>query len=103
MYSGEGESVTLIPSMYPKGTVEYWLLDVEKTMQNTIKETLKAALAKIEITPRNEWVLQWPGQVVIAISQTSWTAHVEHGIQTNTLNNYYNTMLSQVCKSLKLI
>lgn len=96
MYSGEGESVLLIPSIYPKGTVEYWLLEVEKTMKNTIKETLYAALAQVEIIPRNEWVLQWPGQVVIAISQTSWTAHVEHGIQSNTLNSYYKNMLNQV-------
>lgn len=96
MYSGEGESVTLIPYIYPKGTVEFWLLDVENNMKNTVKETLKAALNTIEIIPRDEWVLQWPGQVVIAISQTIWTAHVEHGIQTNTLYMYYKTLLSQV-------
>lgn len=101
MYSGEGENVKLIPYMYPEGTVENWLLEVEKTMKNTVKETLKAALDEVEILPRNEWVLRWPGQVVIAISQTSWTAHVEHGIQTNTLSSYYKTMLIQVCIKFK--
>lgn len=102
MYSGEGEIVALIPPIYPKGTVEYWLLDVENVMRNTVKETLKAALKTVEITPRDEWVLQWPGQVVIAISQTTWTAHVELGIQTDTLNEYYETTLSHVCKIIHI-
>ncbi|XP_050527307.1 dynein axonemal heavy chain 1-like [Daktulosphaira vitifoliae] len=96
MYSGDGESVKLNPSIYPKGTVEYWLLEVEKTMRNTIKDAFKASLSKVEITPRNKWVFQWPGQVVIGVSQTSWTAHVENSIKTNKLKKYYETVLSQL-------
>ncbi|XP_050431121.1 dynein axonemal heavy chain 1-like [Adelges cooleyi] len=96
MYSGEGERVKLNPAIYPRGTVEYWLLEVENTMRATLKESFRGSLAKVEITPRNKWVFEWPGQVVIGVSQTSWTAHVEHGIMTNTLKNYYEIMLSQL-------
>lgn len=65
-------------------------------MRNTIRMTLSAALEKVEDSPRSEWVLSWPGQVVIAGSQTYWTAHVEHGIRERSLQDYYKVMLQQV-------
>ncbi|KAI8440701.1 hypothetical protein MSG28_009052 [Choristoneura fumiferana] len=39
--------------------------------------------------PRSEWVLRWPGQVVIAGSQTAWTAGVEHAISEFRMDIYY--------------
>lgn len=65
-------------------------------MKNTMRVTLKAALAEIEDTPRTKWVLEWPGQLVIAGCQTYWSAHVEKGISTKTLPAYYQEMLDQV-------
>lgn len=35
--------------------------------------------------PRKEWVLQWPGQVVICASSIFWTKEVAEAIETNTL------------------
>lgn len=35
MYSAEGEGVDLDPALYPVGSVENWLLQVEISMQNT--------------------------------------------------------------------
>ncbi|XP_075235019.1 sterile affecting ciliogenesis [Lycorma delicatula] len=95
MSSGDGECVKLMPSMYPEGGVEFWLLRVEDVMKNTVRMHLKLALNVIETDERVKWVLEWPGQVVIAGCQTYWTAHVENGIVTQTLNDYYNLMLSQ--------
>ncbi|KAL1138666.1 hypothetical protein AAG570_008728 [Ranatra chinensis] len=65
-------------------------------MRNTIRETISIALKVIEETPKTKWVLDWPGQVVIAGSQTYWTAHVEKGIRERGLKSYYNTMLKQL-------
>lgn len=45
---------------------------------------------------RKEWVLCWPGQIVIAGSQTYWTAGVEQGISTNTLPEFFEILLENV-------
>lgn len=43
-------------------------------MQNTVRKTLGEALEDMPTKTRQEWVLCWPGQVVIACSQAFWTA-----------------------------
>nr|CAD7409039.1 unnamed protein product [Timema poppensis] len=96
MYSGEGECVKFDPSMYPTGNVENWLLQVEENMRNTLRSTLGKSLEDLKTKERKDWVLKWPGQLVIAGSQTEWTAHVEQGILGERLPEYYNTMLEQL-------
>jgi len=45
-------------------------------MKLSLKEQcLKATQAYGKI-PRSEWVLQWPGQIVLAASQIHWTGEV---------------------------
>jgi dynein heavy chain len=45
-------------------------------MKLSLKEVnLKATEAYPKI-PRGEWVLQWPGQIVLAASQIHWTTEV---------------------------
>ncbi|KAL0272752.1 UNVERIFIED_CONTAM: hypothetical protein PYX00_005610 [Menopon gallinae] len=96
MFSGEGEGVSLTETMYPTGGVEYWLLRVEEVMRTTVQVTLYRALMNLPMVDRNEWVLSWPGQIVIAGSQTYWTANVEDGIRENRLDQYFLVMLSQL-------
>ncbi|XP_049940877.1 dynein axonemal heavy chain 1-like, partial [Schistocerca serialis cubense] len=96
MFSAEGESVELNPFMYPVGNVEDWLLKVEEIMKNTVRLTLGASLKEINEKDRNQWVLEWPGQVVIAGSQTHWTEGVEKSVLKNCLEDYYGSMLKQL-------
>lgn len=42
---------------------------------------------------RKDWVLSWPGQIVIAGSQTFWTAEVERGLRDNKLDKFLNKIL----------
>ena len=50
--------------------------------------------------PRTEWVLKWPGQVVIAGCQTMWTAEVSQALEEGRLPGLYQDLLKQVsaCK-----
>ena len=47
-------------------------------------------------TPRTEWVLQWPGQVVIAGCQTEWTTDVSKALEEKDLPGVYEKLLGQL-------
>lgn len=66
----------------------------------TVRLTLIAGLEELYALPRAEWVLRWPGQVVIAGSQTAWTAGVENAIEEYRMEEYFEEMLTQVCYHL---
>lgn len=59
-----------------QGLVELWLKDVETTMLESIHEQMKLAWESYYKTPRINWVLNWPGQVVAGISCMVWTYEV---------------------------
>ncbi|KAI9189908.1 hypothetical protein H9P43_001341 [Blastocladiella emersonii ATCC 22665] len=83
MCSGEGEKVRLKEVIEPaqaKGAVEKWLLQVERVMQSSVHEQMGKALKAYTETPRERWVLEWPGQVVICVGQIFWTKEVQDAI-----------------------
>ncbi|KAG6458751.1 hypothetical protein O3G_MSEX011030 [Manduca sexta] len=96
MHSSEGEVVELKYQFYPSTNVEQWLLLLEDTMRHTIRLCLVAGLEELWRSPRAEWVLRWPGQVVIAGSQTAWTAGVEAAIAEYRMDEYYEENLQQL-------
>ena len=52
--------------IYPvdaKGMVEKWLLQVEKQMIKSLRDTIEKAMASYYSTPLTNWVLDWAGQV----------------------------------------
>ena len=44
MYSAEGEEVPLKATLYPRGNVEDWLLEVEKVMKESLRLIMEEAL-----------------------------------------------------------
>lgn len=120
MFSSEGEEVKLQEVMYPTGNVEDWMLELERIMRETLRLTLKDALdvypkvvtknlvytlyalvssrrnVSYPQTPRPEWVLQWPGQIVIGGCQTFWTTEVTEALEKKELAEFYPHLLSQV-------
>ncbi|XP_040889376.1 dynein heavy chain 1, axonemal [Toxotes jaculatrix] len=87
MYSGEGEEVKLFLPVWPTGNVEDWLRDVEKSMRATLRDNIDRSLKVYPEQPRVEWVLSWPGQVVIAGCQVFWTAEVSEALEQGDLAN----------------
>ena len=45
-------------------------------MKLSLREVMCKAVAAYPTTKRTDWVLQWPGQIVLAASQIHWTAEV---------------------------
>jgi dynein heavy chain len=46
---------------------------MKSSLVNIVKESVEA----YKNTPRKDWVIDWPGQIVLAGSQIYWTAEVE--------------------------
>lgn len=63
------------------GMVEKWLLDVERVMKKCIAESVDLSNTDYATAQRSKWVLQWPGQVVICISQVYWCREVEDALR----------------------
>ena len=66
MVSEEDEVVAFSNTIYPvdaKGMVEKWLLQVEKQMIKSLRDTVEKAIAGYYNSELTNWVLDWPGQV----------------------------------------
>lgn len=65
MFSQEGEEVSFLGPLTLEGPVEAWLCDVESTMRSTLKDLLKNCKISLKknLTKRDKWLKEWPGQV----------------------------------------
>ena len=70
----------------------WWFTQVEAGMAESIKESCKLGVAAYAAQAREQWVLEWPGQVVLAVSAIFWTSAV-----TNALKNGIPGQCSSVC------
>lgn len=52
------------------------IVKVEEVMKLSLKEVMKKAVKEYPAIPRKDWVVKWPGQVVLAASQIHWTSEV---------------------------
>ncbi|CAF5056665.1 unnamed protein product, partial [Rotaria socialis] len=80
MISVEREIVQFKATINPskaRGMVEKWLIQVEDQMLLSIRMIIKESLVAYATRDRKQWVLEWPGQVVICSSQVYWTKEVE--------------------------
>jgi dynein heavy chain len=61
--------------------VEKWLLQVEDVMISSLRKVVIDSKNVYPTTPRNNWVLQWPGQVVLCVSSMFWTTEVVEAME----------------------
>lgn len=75
MESVESEQVPFIEAINPAatGAVEKWLLDTERIMKRTLHSLAGDALRSYAQSERSQWILEWPGQLVLNCSQVYWT------------------------------
>jgi dynein heavy chain len=131
MISAEGEKVPFVNIVDPcsgsrRGNVETWMNDVENAMKASVKDHTQRALydyafalaasngssltaLKGRSKSRDEWVLSWPGQVVLAVDQIFWTHGVEGALKdaenTNgaSMRNYLQTLNNQLAGIVTLV
>ena len=107
MISSEKETVPLSKKIIPakaKGMVEKWLLEVEETMQLSLKKIIARAVDAYKQVPRESWVLEWAGQVVICVSSIYWTSEVCDSMkQANGLFEYLEKQNKQIEQIVNLV
>ena len=85
MISAEGEVVNMDRVLVPAdahGMVEKWLNEVLVCMIDTVRTQNDLGIKSYYLTPRKDWVTQWPGQIIISVCSTFWTTEVEKAITT---------------------
>lgn len=65
--------------------VEKWLLQVQEVMIISLRDVMAQSVAAYESEPRVQWVVEWPGQVVLAGTSIYWTRDVAAAIRNGTL------------------
>ncbi|XP_063078071.1 dynein axonemal heavy chain 3 [Engraulis encrasicolus] len=106
MTSSEKETVPFSKSIFPaqaKGMVEKWLIQVENMMLRSVRDVIAKGVEQYPKVPRNRWVLQWPGQVVICASSIYWTTEVSEAIVNNTLPAYVEQSNAQIGQIVELV
>ncbi|XP_049610508.1 dynein axonemal heavy chain 12-like [Syngnathus scovelli] len=108
MYSSEGERVAiiaLISTAEAQGAVEKWLVQVEDLMIRSVRDVVDRSRTAYAETPRNQWVKEWPGQVVICTSQMFWTLEVHEAIRGGVegVKNYYQALQKQLADIVGLV
>uniref|UniRef100_A0A663MBZ6 Dynein axonemal heavy chain 12 n=1 Tax=Athene cunicularia TaxID=194338 RepID=A0A663MBZ6_ATHCN len=105
MYSSEGECVELISTISTseaRGAVEKWLIQVEDIMLKSIHDVIaRSRMAYLE-TERKRWVLEWPGQVVLCVSQMFWTSEV-HEVLCSGPEDYCDTLQLRLNDIVELV
>lgn len=79
MIASEGETVEFTDVVVPakaKGLVERWLQEVEVAMRKSLRSVMTRSLEAYGTSRREQWVLEWPGQIVLACSSICWTQDV---------------------------
>jgi dynein heavy chain len=105
MHAADGECVWMCEGFYPKGNVEDWLNKTEQMMKASIKNVMHLGLQDYPERPRREWVLCWPGQVILAVSQVIFTRDVSEAIKKGLdgLKQYYLFLLQQLNDLVELV
>ncbi|CAG9466170.1 unnamed protein product [Pedinophyceae sp. YPF-701] len=101
MVSVEGEQIPfkdVVDTVKARGAVERWLLEVEQAMFDSVHEETAKGLAAYATQERHEWVLQWPGMVVLVVTATYWTEGVHAALADGQLAAYEEKCTSELLK-----
>ena len=106
MISEEGEKVPFKNSFNPNtagGQVEKWLTECEAAQRETVAEVCKHSSEAYATTKRTEWMIQWPGQVVLCIGSLYWTSETEEALRTGTMPEYAEKCTAQLMDIVELV
>ena len=84
MISSLGERIQLSYAIQPreaKGCVEKWLYDLQVQMVTTMQDIMSTSQENYNGFKRNEWVTEWPCQIVLTVALLVWTADIQEAMK----------------------
>ncbi|XP_064633435.1 dynein axonemal heavy chain 12-like isoform X2 [Lineus longissimus] len=109
MFSSEGEKVEMsqvISTSEARGAVEKWLLQVQDIMLMSVRDVVEKSRDAYAMEAREVWVRDWPGQVVLCVSQMYWTEEIHEAIRiggAQGLKDYYTKLNDQLMDIVALV
>lgn len=106
MLSEEEEYVPFSGKIFPadaKGMVERWLSQVEELMKTSLRDIAQDSVIAYFMNKRNEWIVAWPGQIVLCASQIHWTSEVCESFDDNSITEYLDKCSEQIEETVALV
>lgn len=76
-----------------QGCVEMWLKELQNQIIETIRQMIQQSYNKYN---QQNWILDWPCQVLLAATKIDFTINGHEAINKNTLNNYQTTISNNI-------
>ncbi|UPR05068.1 heavy chain of dynein [Chloropicon primus] len=99
MTSVEKETVPFKNKVEPakaNGSVEKWLVEVEAAMFESVHDVAGRGIEAYSQTPRIDWIVQWPGMVVLVVTAIFWTKGVTQAITDGKVTEYGKQLTSDL-------
>ncbi|KAL4464296.1 hypothetical protein ABPG72_011341 [Tetrahymena utriculariae] len=104
MFSAEKEKVPFVKYIDPiNKNVEDWMNEVEEMMKESVKSCLLKSVKDYYTKPRDQWVLNHPGQCILNGSQIVWTQEVEEAIKANQVTQFWEKSQEQLICLVELV
>ena len=106
MQSVEKEEVALkvpVEPMKANGAVEKWLLQVEAAMFESVHHVTSLGLAAYAGAARKDWVISWPGMVVLLVTAMFWTKDVTAALNDGTAKECEEKLTSDLLDIVHMV
>eukprot|EP00930_Biecheleria_cincta_P008311 TRINITY_DN10972_c0_g5_i1.p1 TRINITY_DN10972_c0_g5~~TRINITY_DN10972_c0_g5_i1.p1 ORF type:complete len:3933 (-),score=932.09 TRINITY_DN10972_c0_g5_i1:47-11569(-) len=102
--SPESEQISMVnPVVTHQKAVEVWMGELQDGMCHAIRNSMDIGIKSYLTTPRPDWVLEHPAQIVLNGSQVHWTAEVEAAFDTQTVEVYGKKLSQQILDLIHLV
>lgn len=106
MQSVEKEEFALkvpVEPMKANGAVEKWLLQVEAAMFESVHHVTSLGLAAYAGAARKDWVISWPGMVVLLVTAMFWTKDVTAALNDGTAKECEEKLTSDLLDIVHMV
>lgn len=112
MISSDKEHVQFmeqISTVAAGGSVEKWLIGVEDEMLKAVRYESELSFNHYPTVKRNEWVLEWPQMVVLAVSQVYWASRMHsclrrsYGGNQTVMNHFFQELTKELNDIVTLV